>query len=126
MLPAIDMINHSTEPDKRNTLLRKSSAEVSATVDGAPVTVKGFFTMKAGIVPLTNYANHLVSWSILRQPLLYCLLVFLLECFHLYKYHIQACPACYAVLAEIGATNIKFPETAHHTVPTMKAHHILS
>ena len=48
MLPAIDMINHATEPDKRNTLLRKSSAEVTAKVDGAPVTVKGFFTMKAG------------------------------------------------------------------------------
>ena len=48
MLPAIDMINHATEPDKRNTLLRKSNAEVTAKVDGAPVTVKGFFTMKAG------------------------------------------------------------------------------
>ena len=61
MLPAIDMINHSTEPDKRNTLLRKSSAEVSATVDGAPVTVKGFFTMKAGTVPFTHYAHDLMS-----------------------------------------------------------------
>ena len=48
MLPAIDMINHSTEPDKRNTLLRKSNAEVTVKVDGEPMTVQGFFTMKAG------------------------------------------------------------------------------
>ena len=48
MLPAIDMINHATEPDKRNTLLRKSSAELTVKVDGAPLTVHGFFTMKAG------------------------------------------------------------------------------
>ena len=48
MLPAIDMINHATQPDKRNTLLRKSSAEMTVKVDGAPLTVHGFFTMKAG------------------------------------------------------------------------------
>lgn len=48
MLPAIDMINHATEPDKRNTLLRKSSAEMTVKVDGAPLTLHGFFTMKAG------------------------------------------------------------------------------
>ena len=48
MLPAIDMINHATEPDKRNTLLRKSSAEMTVKVDGTPLTVHGFFTMKAG------------------------------------------------------------------------------
>ena len=48
MLPAIDMINHATEPDKRNTLLRKSSAEMTVKVDGAPLKVHGFFTMKAG------------------------------------------------------------------------------
>ena len=48
MLPAIDMINHATEPGKRNTLLRKSSAEMTVKVDGAPLTLHGFFTMKAG------------------------------------------------------------------------------
>ena len=48
MLPAIDMINHSTEPQKRNTALRRSNAEAVVTVDGAPVPVQGFFTMKAG------------------------------------------------------------------------------
>jgi hypothetical protein len=48
MLPAIDMINHSTQPDKRNTLLRKSSAELTVKVDGEPMTIQGFFTMKAG------------------------------------------------------------------------------
>ncbi|KAL3141212.1 hypothetical protein ABBQ38_003551 [Trebouxia sp. C0009 RCD-2024] len=47
MLPAIDMINHATEPGKRNTLLRKSSAEMTVKVDGAPLTLHGFFTMKA-------------------------------------------------------------------------------
>ena len=48
MLPAIDMINHSTEPQKRNTVLRRSNAEATVTVDGAVITIKGFFTMKAG------------------------------------------------------------------------------
>ncbi len=48
MLPAIDMINHSTQPDKRNTLLRKSNAELTVKVDGEPMTIQGFFTMKAG------------------------------------------------------------------------------
>lgn len=48
MLPAIDMINHATEPGKRNTLLRKSSAEMTVKVNGAPFTLHGFFTMKAG------------------------------------------------------------------------------
>ena len=48
MLPAIDMINHSTEPQKRNTALRRSNAEAVVTVDGSPVPVRGFFTMKAG------------------------------------------------------------------------------
>lgn len=52
MLPAIDMINHATEPDKRNTLLRKSSAELTVKVDGAPLTLQGFFTMKAGQLSL--------------------------------------------------------------------------
>ncbi|DBB01093.1 hypothetical protein WJX77_011966 [Trebouxia sp. C0004] len=47
MLPAIDMINHSTQPDKRNTLLRKSNAELTVKVDGVPMTIQGFFTMKA-------------------------------------------------------------------------------
>lgn len=60
MLPAIDMINHSTEPDKRNTLLRKSSAEVTVKVDGEPMTVQGFFTMKAGQCPCCwHYASHI-------------------------------------------------------------------
>jgi len=48
MLPAIDMINHSSQPDKRNTLLRKSNAELTVKVDGEPMTIQGFFTMKAG------------------------------------------------------------------------------
>jgi len=48
MLPAIDMINHSTQPDKRNTLLRKSNAELTVKVDGEAMTIQGFFTMKAG------------------------------------------------------------------------------
>lgn len=48
MLPAIDMINHATEPEKRNTLLRRSHAEATVTVDGADVNINGFFTMKAG------------------------------------------------------------------------------
>lgn len=52
MLPAIDMINHATEPEKRNTLLRKSSAEMTVKVDGAPLTLQGFFTMKAGQLAL--------------------------------------------------------------------------
>ena len=48
MLPAIDMINHSTQPDKRNTLLRKSNVELTVKVDGEAMTIQGFFTMKAG------------------------------------------------------------------------------
>ncbi len=48
MLPAIDMINHATQPDMRNTLLRKSNAELTVKVDGEPMTIQGFFTMKAG------------------------------------------------------------------------------
>ncbi len=57
MLPAIDMINHSTEPDKRNTLLRKSSAEMTVKVDGAPVVIHGFFTMKAGQCSACSHFN---------------------------------------------------------------------
>ena len=48
MLPAIDMINHATEPEKRNTILRRSNAEATVKVDGADVNIQGFFTMKAG------------------------------------------------------------------------------
>ena len=48
MIPAIDMINHATEPDKRNTMLQRSKAEITVTVDGAPVVLHGYFTMKAG------------------------------------------------------------------------------
>ena len=67
MLPAIDMINHSTEQDKRNTLLRKSSAEVTVKVDGSPLTLQGFFTMKAGqeacrqTRPTRSIRKHLLS-----------------------------------------------------------------
>lgn len=58
MLPAIDMINHATEPEKRNTVLRRSNAEATVKVDGADVNIKGFFTMKAGqtSVPHCNTA----------------------------------------------------------------------
>ena len=50
MLPAIDMINHATEPEKRNTVLRRSNAEATVKVDGADVNFKVFFTMKAGVL----------------------------------------------------------------------------
>ena len=88
MLPAIDMINHATEPDRRNTLLRKSSAEMTVKVDGAPLTLHGFFTMKAGqpaphhlgtlsftILPVTHLGLELPSvlaavlpWTCLLLP----------------------------------------------------------
>ena len=48
MLPAIDMINHATEPEKRKTVLRRSTAEATVKVDGVDINIKGFFTMKAG------------------------------------------------------------------------------
>lgn len=63
MLPAVDMINHSTEPDKRNTLLRKSHAEMTVKVDGESVTFQGFFTMKAGPCCCSNPY---------KQPYVFC------------------------------------------------------
>lgn len=64
MLPAIDMINHATEPGKRNTLLRKSSAETTVKVDGAPLTLHGFFTMKAGQRQLHQMPAHVQRCSL--------------------------------------------------------------
>jgi hypothetical protein len=49
LIPAIDMLNHATRPEARNTELRMSSEEATATCGRPPreVTLRGFFTMRA-------------------------------------------------------------------------------
>ena len=67
MLPAIDMINHATEPEKRNTVLRRSTAEATVKVDGADVNIKGFFTMKAGQASMLCNMHLLVQRMPFKQ-----------------------------------------------------------
>ncbi len=48
LIPAIDMINHSTEPSRRNTTLHKYDTPMSIEVEGTKLSFESFFAMKAG------------------------------------------------------------------------------
>uniref|UniRef100_A0A7R9VAF8 SET domain-containing protein n=1 Tax=Chlamydomonas euryale TaxID=1486919 RepID=A0A7R9VAF8_9CHLO len=47
LIPAIDMINHSTDPARRNTSLHKFDVRMEVEVDGRNVVFDAFFAMKA-------------------------------------------------------------------------------
>ena len=50
LIPGIDMINHHCLPHCRHTALHASTDTTTAVVDGKPVTVKGCFTLVAGVI----------------------------------------------------------------------------
>lgn len=60
------MLNHSTNPEERNTTLFKFNNEMTVQVDGEDVSFKGFFTMKAGMHAL---GSKLLVLNILRSVL---------------------------------------------------------
>lgn len=47
LLPAIDMLNHASDPARRNTSLFQLNQEVAVEVDGRQVSLNGYFSMKA-------------------------------------------------------------------------------
>ncbi|KAG1673647.1 hypothetical protein FOA52_013311 [Chlamydomonas sp. UWO 241] len=47
LIPAIDMINHSTDPARRNTSLHKFDTRMEVEVDGKTIAFDSFFAMKA-------------------------------------------------------------------------------
>lgn len=62
MIPGIDMINHSSVAEKRNTTLNRLSENMSVMVidsDGKEreINFTGFFTMKAGMFTVCSMKN---------------------------------------------------------------------